>query len=249
MLNIVNRSSWLEIDEFNSRIFGILMANISQDYTGDGDEIVALAHEEGIKHLTYKLETDKYSRLKCFLTNGFSIVDTQVTYKLHNCKFINTMSNPNIEIRNSLFDDLATLTQIAKESFNFGRFHNDNSLEKDRVKQYYQEWVKNCFYDEEVEMYTVLSNNHVCGFSSWKYVKESGSLRLVLTAIDSDYRNQGLYTYLISQNLTYFFSRYKIDCAIMGTQLSNKPVHKVWGKLGAYIFESKHVLHKFNEVK
>lgn len=234
-----NQTSFqIVIDEFNSQIFCLKMGNIilnAKQITEE--ELEQIRSQKIYEHLSVKINTDNKRLLNQFLKEGFYLVDTQITFRLDDFSKNRIPSN---FVRKVTANDLRKVMNISKKSFRIDRFHNDENLNFALANEYYMTWTKNLIKNESILTYVYEEDQKIYGFCSWQIQNNIASL--ILVAVLEGYRGRGVYKAMINHFLYYHCG--EIKSATTGTQINNYPVHKFWGKAGAYLFESKYVLHK-----
>lgn len=196
---------------------------------------------DNYNHLSVKIPTSRNDLVNEFIKNGFYLVDTLVRFRLNinNYKFID--NNSNILIRRSKLSDLPHLEKIAEISFEIDRFHSDQNLPNPACDNYYKHWIRNSCNGREDIVIVAEYNGSIAGFTTG--VSYDNYAVVGLSAVDRKYRNIGVYSKLICEEIEWAKSIGKKEL-IIGTQINNIIVQKVWIKLGFTILDSSYVLHK-----
>ena len=233
----------LELDKFNSEVFGLKMANIifeDQAITqNDVIQLVDKAKKDGFNHLSAKIDIMEKERLNAFLPCGFNLVDTQIMYEIPlkstGCHVITGISRP--------YDilDKNRIIEIAKYAYKIDRFHSDPSLQNDRCDYYYQKWKENLCEGLADKVFVIDINDYPVGFTTLKY--DNKTARAVLAAVDSKYQGNGYYSALM-EDVVNFLLQKGFEYLYLGTQLANLASLRTVGRLNGVPKFSNHVLHK-----
>lgn len=235
-------------DKFNSELFGIKMGNIilSNDEMNNEKlnvkEVVEKGKCEGFAHISTKISTPYKAMFNNFVQHGFYLTDTLFEYVY---KF-DGRSLPGIThktiLRDYREDDLEGLMKIAKESFDYDRFHSDPALDNELCDKYYEQWVYNSCHGFADKVIVSEYDNSVAGFTTGKadHTQEYG--HLVLSAVSNSYRGLGIYTSMIYEGIKWI-KKEGFKGLIVGTQINNIAVQKAWIKLGFTVLNSEYVLH------
>ena len=230
----------LEIDSFNSDIFGIVMANLILDKelleSRDVSDIVNDAKKRGIKHLCVKTNVNDKRNLYALFDNGFYLVDTLITYEIPVLKY--GIDTDIIRPYNDC--DKERLMRIAKSGFAIDRFHSDPNLPKEKSDRYYEKWTENLCEGMADKIFVVDINDQVMGFQTLKY--SDNTARFVLAAIDSEAQGKGYYNLLMKYIIN---SLNGTDLKLLlGTQLGNMASLRTLSRLSGIPMSVTYVLHK-----
>lgn len=230
-------------DEFNSKIFKQNMGNITYDGDVDVKKIIDEAIQEGYHHLSVKVDTFDLSVVNEFIRNGFSIVDTLISYRFDyrtttiiDCEYISDISIDSV--KPSEIEDIA---RIAHDSFFNDRFHNDVTLDNNLCNLYYENWARNCCNGyADLALICKSKDGKILGFMTSRNIDKNES-NLVISAVTKESRGKGVYSAFAWESMKYF--KNKSNYITTGTQINNYAVQKTWGKLGFKVYDSKYVLH------
>lgn len=241
------------IDRFTSKAFGIKMGNIEYEDSShsispdDIDKIISEAIAEGFSHLSLKIDF-KEDRLKNFLLNrGFYLAGSQVMYQVN---------LDNIPEDDGLFqkpphplvfreivgeEDILDIVRISRTAFKRDRFHSDPFLSPDKADVFYANWARSCCEGLSDKVFVLSTpDSGVIGYITISLDK--GQAKVGLAAVDSKFRERGMFTLMISQTL-YALKLLNIHDFYYGTQGTNTPVIKVMEKLNGEVYSCNHVLH------
>lgn len=237
----------LELDQFNSEIFGFNMGNVVEidtNITLDSiDEVLFCAKKEGYKNLIAKVNTSDKSVLNCFIKKGFIIADTQIMYELKcNGQIAKGIqdTNSNILYREKIVEDVNQIMSIARTSFVLDQFHSDEALNKESSDRYYEQWAENSCNGFADKVFVLAQSNKIIGFITLNINKDTAMVGLA--AISNENRGKGLFNILIINTLQYL-EKIGIHFLNYGTQLCNAPVLKTMARFGGVPISSNYVLH------
>lgn len=253
MLNYDNQG-FIKIlkDEWNSTHFGKKMGNVElnikealsfEDILFVINDAVLKAKKEGFEHLTFKISTDKKKIIRSLNELQFYLVDTLITFNFDFKKSKLASVKNNCVFHEMNYTDLDILKDISKKAFKIDRFHSDPSFDDELCNQYYEKWIENSYNGIADKIIVAYVNNSPVGYTTIKLPEDKTSVStLVLSAVSLDYRNQGIYTSIIHECISWIDG--KSDYVRIGTQIDNIAVQKAWIKLGLTIYESQYVFQK-----
>lgn len=160
-------------------------------------------------HYTHKI--DPLACKKILYENDFYYCDTLVEPHCSKNSFISFEDKLVTIDHNGKLEDLLL---ICKDAFIYGRFHRDFKLNKMMAEQRYANWLKR-FYDEK-SIYSLYYANNLAGFVAYTNNK------LVLHALDNNYRGKGLAKYFWSVVCNDLFSKghHEITSSVSATNLA-----------------------------
>ncbi|MEC2077307.1 hypothetical protein [Metabacillus fastidiosus] len=123
---------------------------------------------------------------KLALEHGFNIVE-QSYYVTHNKINKIPIVKKNLTFRRPGLKDIPKIQRIAKESFEFGRFHEDPFVDIELAKKRYENWILNLI--EETQFYVLDVKGEVAGF--FNYVIKENYIDLPLSGIDKQFSGIG----------------------------------------------------------
>lgn len=229
-------------DEFNSKIFEMSMGNLDHLTC---DDLVNVLHDKGVSydHLSAKVDCKDLEVCKLLLSEGFYIVDTLVSYifDYERNEFPKHKVPEDVLISPAEEKDIESLCNIAYNSFNNDRYHNDPFLKEELCNTYYSTWTRNlCESQADIALVAKDNKENILAFFCGK--QHNGEYAsMVLSAVTDYARGKGIYSAMFFETMKFF--RGKSHFLTTGTQINNYAVQKAWNKLGFKIYESKYVLH------
>ncbi len=241
----------IEVDKYNSEIFGILMGNVSyqdNENLADFEELNRESRNRMIKHLTIRVSTKDKKFLNLALKDGYEIADTLVQFVFLFDKANLTKIEHKCILRDCCDEDISGLKLIARTSFAIDRFHSDEHLDNDLCDKYYEQWIENSYHGFAEKVIVAEYNNEPVGFTTGKTYVEDEFGHLVLSAVSSKYRGIGVYTSMIYEGVKWMQKEHgNLKGLIVGTQIDNIAVQKAWINLGFTVMDSYYVLQKYME--
>lgn len=240
----------LQVDNFNSEIFGIKMGNIvnvcNDDFEKKLTSLLVEAKESEYSHLTIKIDSNEKGIFNTAVKHGFVLADTLVEYVF----VFNKSILPNIKhkciLRDCEMSDLKILKEIAYDSFKIDRFHTDESLDNALCDEYYSKWIENSYNGFAQKVIVAEFNGEVVGFTTGKVYDDDKYGHLVLSAVSDRARGLGIYTSMIHKGVQWMMDEHpEVNGLIVGTQINNLAVQKAWINLGFTVYSSTYVLQKY----
>ncbi len=167
--------------------------------------------------------------------NGFRLVDTLLTLE-------RPMSPPvpgNSGARLGEPEDRLSVTQVARESFSFSRFHADPKIEREVANQIKADWAGNFFSGQRGDAMIVAEAQHrIVGFL--QLLSSAETLIIDLIAVHPRHRGQGYATAMIACAQRQLSNLAAIR---VGTQAANIPAMRMYERLGFRLMAAHHVFH------
>jgi len=193
------------------------------------------------KFIQCKLDSRKTVISQVLQDYGFKIVSQDIT-------FIRETTNiSNIEhdysVSSCTEKDVESLYKISKEAYTTTRFHNDVNIPKELADEMQATWIKNCYKENLAdEIIVVKKDKDICGYVACK--KNSKIARIVLIAVDKNFRGKGIGSILIQECLKWCK---KNQCKFLaaGTQLNNEIAIQFYQKIGFKLQNSVLSFHKW----
>ena len=105
----------------------------------------------------------------------------------------------------------------------------------------YKNWVKNAFNKEDKYYITAKESGKTIGFILFSF-RDIRSVTIELIAINGEYRNQKIGTYLIKK-LNEYLKNLKVEKVYVGTQVSNIEAINFYFKNGFKIHKISSIYH------
>jgi len=170
---------------------------------------------------------------------GFHLVDTNIT--LDKLVIKKTKLQGNCQLRYATPDDEKQIAEIARNNFQYSRFHLDPLFSKEIANAIKAEWTCNYFRGKRGNaMVVAIIDNHIVGFLQLIYGHQKKQIIIDLIAVNSDYRGKYIATDMIvytEKNAGEFTD------IIVGTQIANVASLRLYERLGFKIFDSRYIFH------
>ncbi|MGE0268297.1 MAG: GNAT family N-acetyltransferase [Candidatus Omnitrophota bacterium] len=168
----------------------------------------------------------------------FKMVDTLVTLEKDILMEESFMYQD--DIRLAVPEDEAAVVAIARNNFEYSRFHADDNIAKEQADRIKGEWVRNYFKDLRGDAMVLGEvNGQVAGFV--QLIVDRDTLVIDLIAVDQTARKRKLATQMINyaqQHCRQNCVKYRV-----GTQLLNVPSLNLYQGLGFRIKSKQYVFH------
>jgi hypothetical protein len=265
--NIIGLAALKRLD-WDSEIFGIKMAKIEYFIADETDQayanacdallsqILAQCYTEKILHVSIKVDTKDVKLVHLLEAKGFRLMDTLVVYAHELTGFKNEELKPSHLIRPFKQEDFQAMKNLASKVYSNSndllvRFYADPNLPKDECDRLYGEWFANSVKGVEADEVLIAElDRKPVGFITCKVEKSSITELLgvrigytPITAVSSEFRNQGVYTSL--KKAAMLWLKPKAEILESRTPINNITVQKVWVNLGGYPINSHHTFHKW----
>lgn len=184
-----------------------------------------------------------YQASRALENAGFHLVECYLELD-HSLDQVPSVTGENL-IRPFVKDEIAKLEDIAKESFQYSRFHMDPQIPPDQAKLTRSEWVKNaCLGRADVVLVAEVETQPV-GFviGMKKCLQEKMVGKLDLIAVHPDYRRRKLGYDLTVEFLNYCQEQ-KYSLVTVGTQAHNIPSLRMYEQTGFFMSQSFYTYHK-----
>jgi len=176
------------------------------------------------------------------LSQNFVKVGSLYTYQLLLDSYNSNLNNEMFNIRFAKLNDLPRLKEIASSSFSDDRFHQDLKIDKFLANSYYSTWIENSIKNYNDYVIVIEEESYIQGFISYKVNLQEYNSVIILNAIDSNFRNKGRYSALLSF-LIIKLKEMNIKRLTIGTYENSIGVHKTMKKFGFNILSIKSIYH------
>lgn len=176
---------------------------------------------------------------------GFAVIDCNVSLEWPGDMRKLEVDSPSRNIRFAESKDELGVRALAKEAFEYDRFHRDPRISDDVANRIKEEWAGNFFTgDRGTWMVIATDEKGVAGFMLL-LSPENGALVIDLVAVAARCRRRG-----VAQSMTDFAlgnCTGKMPRIRVGTQLSNSPSLRLYEAMGFRWSGAAYVLHRHNE--
>lgn len=185
-----------------------------------------------------KVSPEALSAISFLEERGFNLIDTNVIFD----KLIVPAHDFTCDCttRFAVPGDQNQVTELARRSFAFSRFHLDSAFPREVADMIKEEWVKSYFTGNRGDnMVVALTNGIIVGFLLLLYGKD-GALVIDLIAVDEDNRRRGAAESMIAyaESQCHGFTRIRV-----GTQLVNVPSLRLYEGMGFKIAAAQYTFH------
>ncbi|WP_205454737.1 GNAT family N-acetyltransferase [Clostridium botulinum] len=251
----------LEINEFDTQHFGIIMANLNENHTIDISKfeiddiekifevVIKQCKIKRINHIALKTATKDYKIIHAAEKKGFVLENVSMEYAFdYSVEKIRDITSL-CKIRESTKDDLKTVLAISKDTFkNFSRFHYDENLSNQKADELYEKWIINSFKGYADKILVAENNGEVVGFCTLKnnFVNIQGekACGAILAGVSPNARGLGVYKAMINEAIKLGSKLSNVRYIASSTQAQNVFVQRAWSELGLKIYCCKYIFHK-----
>lgn len=115
---------------------------------------------------------------------GFYFVETSIEVVCNNLRDFTKRKLPKIVYKLAENEDIVTIKSIARDSFNFGRFHEDINLLLSKSQLRYSNWIDDLVI-QNAEIYVAKVGNTIVGFNIQKIDFTEKKAKLILAGCKS----------------------------------------------------------------
>lgn len=227
--------SAIDTDRFRARI-----ARVRLDSPADLEGVLRQADELTVSMLVARVDAGNSPTIHAVEAAGGRLCDTLVYYAC----VTGDRERP-AGVRIATADDADRIEAIAGAAFAdyVGHYHNDARLDRAAADATYPNWARRSVTEDGVadRAWVVEDDGVVAGFLTLR-VNDGEETEIVLNAVAPECQRRGLYPRLVEAALAESWSLGARRC-VVSTQLVNRPVQRVWLRLG---FEPWAALHTFH---
>ena len=215
-------------------------------------DLLLPAVEEGVIHISCRIDASDFSSLHALERAGFVTVDTILHFALDFAR--REVSKPihDFTMRLAQPADAERVSSLAKTSFVYDRFHSDPFVSKKRADDLHESWLRNsCAEDSRDNVLLAESKNELLGFVSCTVQEDTarwlgrsvGTIILVACAEQARRRGVGRTLMLAASQ---WLRQQGCDIVESGTQVRNVPSARMFRQCGFdYVGASISMRHSF----
>ncbi|MFA5146718.1 MAG: hypothetical protein WC515_05040 [Candidatus Omnitrophota bacterium] len=248
----------------DSECFGFKMAKIGCLIAiGDRDSefrikdglisgLSGVCEDEGICHISCRVDTSDFSTIHVLEKNKFYITDTLVTYIFDKKRDRFPALKTLYSIRPCEEKDIETLERLIENSFLDTRYYQDKHLSEEGAHKLYKKWVRNNYADKErCGTLVAESGKRIVGFGTGRKNEELEKLcgiKIFGSALSAVVPSaKGAYLALIQRSIENSVISQWYDIFEFDTQINNYEPVRIWQKLGLSPVRSRHTFHKWRK--
>jgi hypothetical protein len=183
---------------WDERSFGVATREIMSVEYQDEDDLGQLITEfekslDAETLIYFRQDSNDQVAKKVLLSHGYYIAEASLQIKLTKVKNVDfsKIYRNNLEIDNKLNEeDIKQLQEIAYDSFNYSRFHEDPFLDIEKCRVRYSNWILD-LVEQGKEVYIYRQNDEVISFQF--YTVENNKVDLILGGSKEGYGMMTLY--------------------------------------------------------
>lgn len=136
--------------------------------------------DEGVEFCYTRVSSSDFKLRKLLQENGFYFAEVSQTISKNKIQKFDPIKLPKLKLKEANIDtDLTLIQDIAKDSFDFSRFHEDYNIPKEKSSFRYQNWISDLFR-QNVIIHTALVGKKVVGLNIQKIDKNNNTADLIL---------------------------------------------------------------------
>jgi hypothetical protein len=234
------------ISELDTARFGFKVAKVNCWEAGVKN-ILQKLQEQQVKLVISKIDVDQIKLINSLEEHNFRIKDLQLSYSIELKKIERIFfSFYAVKIREVEEHDIPHIVNIARESFSYGHYFENERLNQQTCAEIYADWAKRSCVDPLVanKVFVALVDDQFAGFLTAKIVNRNGEEYAVseLAAVSKKFRKSGAYQSLLKRSVLWSADM-GLEYQINNVLASNIPVNRVHAKLGFYLTRSFFTLH------
>jgi len=231
------KDKWLS-DQIGKSVYQLKVNDLSEEVFSNDWRNFRIDHTEDNYLVFSKIRTNSVNIWQCLEKANFKLIDTNVIFELNVNKLFEKQQHNDIEICLAKKKHQQALEKIARDNFNYSRFHLDSRINNDIANQIKQNWVKSYFFGKRGdEMLVALLHNKPVGFLQL-IIKEK-TILIDLICVDKIAQGRGV----ASSMIQFASTNIKRSSIIVGTQIGNLPSINLYQKLGFVLTRSDYVFH------
>ena len=132
---------------------------------------------------------------------GFYYAETSIELNLNNLNNLKLRKLPKISYKLAEREDISTIKNIAKDSFNYGRFHEDVNISISKSKLRYYNWIDDLIL-QKAEIYVAKVGDNIVGFNIQKsdYIEKETKLILAGCRVGAEIFTLSLWNEILNSN-------------------------------------------------
>lgn len=220
-------------------------AGCAPDLAGAAEQLVDEARAHDIRYLLALIDTRDLATVRALCQAGFALIETRCFYQRSLAGYHYQRRFP---CRLATADDIESLASTAQTMINqYDRFHSDPWIRPEDADRMMRRWVDASIREGFADATIVPAVPGPTAFCTVKYHSDKwpqwgvNLAQPVFSAVSHDMR--GWYLKILSE-IHYHLIEVGATHSFLSTQITNKPVIRVWEKLGYSFGKSEYVFRK-----
>jgi ribosomal protein S18 acetylase RimI-like enzyme len=230
----------LAVSTLDSDRFGVRIARARPGSPGDVRDMLAQAATLACSMVIARVDAGDVATIHALEAAGGRLCDTLVYF----ARDVVGGQRP-AGVRLATIADAERIEAVAAAAFAgyVGHYHNDGRLDRAAADATYADWARRSVIDDGVadRVWVVEDDGVVAGFLVLR-LNDAHESEIMLNAVDPKHQRRGLYARLIEAALAES-SALGIRRCTVSTQLVNRPVQRVWVRLGFVPWAAGHTFH------
>ena len=233
---------------WDSAFFGRRIARVRENYLSDQSiqEILEWVAGNSIECIYFLADFDDPRTIQLAQKHDFQLVDIRVTLELNlhgQNGFVHQNTSDHVRIHTVQPQNINELTSIARESYNFTRFHFDQNFERNKSDELYEIWIRQNCENHAESVFVAETRNRIAGYISVKPIGEKKA-EIGLIGVKDLERGQGIGDSLITSAINWC-KHNKIDILQVVTQGRNIAGQNLYQKYGFRTIKVQLWYHKW----
>ena len=205
-------------------------------------QLLRLAEKEAVTHLSVRIDASDLSSIHALESTGFETVDTLLTFVFDFSKQTLVLPEHDYKIRIATAADAEQVSDLARTSFIYDRFHADPFISSERADELHANWLRNSCEGKGADAVIIAEDDQgLLGFASclvqrdtWRLGRLVGTILMAASAERARGRGVAHATML---SATDFLHRQGCEVIEGGTQVRNTPSARLFRRCG-YVMAS-----------
>ena len=234
---------------WDSNFFGFPVAQVtSERLTAEGmTRVLEFCRECDVKLLQFKCDAHDRQSILLAEQHGFHFADIRMTFTCKTSNAVNALVKPSkVVFRKAEEHDIESLMAIAEDLYLHSRYYFDINFPRDRVRDFYRDWVRKSVGGEFDDFVYVLSNRgRLVAFCTVKLGRKEASIGLV--GVDPQFAGQGFGRKLIKIVLSEIFVSGFGQVGVV-TQGRNYSAQRLYQSVGFTMQHLQIYYHRWQEI-
>ncbi len=231
----------IQKDEFLSKIFNIEWGKFSGNEQSR-ESLLAAVSKSNFNKTDFEISSDNFEAISLLSKNGCVLSSSKVFYihKKGDRKTSSGNNDSSFSIFSAQINDVKEIAAIAIKEFVLDRYRNTPYLEKNKIVDLYNEWIKNNISYRCKDVIICKLSDEIVGFLC--VIEEKDHYYLELIGVRHTMQSKGIGSFMLREALSRFYNK---DCICI-TQIHNISMQNLLQKEGFRILKTNLIFTKHN---